>query len=63
MTITREDPRFWDVRTLERKLRKGLVSKKDYEKYLKTLDDVGNKVAPPDEERDGTANGAGAHAD
>ncbi len=56
MTITRDDPRFWDVRTLERRLRKGLISKKDYDKYLKALPDVENKkgsvaiddeVAPP----------------
>lgn len=45
MTITRDDPRFWDVRTLERKLRRGLISKKEFEKYLKALDDVASKMA------------------
>ena len=45
MTITRDDPRFWDVRTLERKLRRGLISRKEFEKYLKALDDVASKVA------------------
>ena len=45
MTITRDDPRFWDVRTLERRMRRGQVTKKDYEKYLKTLPDVDEKKA------------------
>jgi hypothetical protein len=47
MTITRDDPRFWDVRTLHRRLRRGQLSKKDYEKFLKSLPDVADKVAPP----------------
>ena len=48
MTITREDPRFWDVRTLERRLRRGQVTKKDYEKHLKTVPDAADKAAPID---------------
>jgi hypothetical protein len=48
MTITRDDPRFWDVRTLERRLRKGQITKKDYEKYLKGIDDAADKQAPID---------------
>jgi hypothetical protein len=48
MTITRDDPRFWDVRTLERRLRKGLISKKDYDKYLKAIPDAAEKQAPID---------------
>jgi hypothetical protein len=46
MTITRDDPRFWDVRTLERRLRKGQITKKDYEKYLKSIADAAEKQAP-----------------
>lgn len=46
MTITRDDPRFWDVRTLERRLRKGQINKKDFEKHLKSLPDVAEKKAP-----------------
>ena len=65
MTITRDDPRFWDVRTLERRLRKGQITKKDYEKHLKSLDDVAEKQAPidldsvddDDDEPDSGANG------
>lgn len=48
MTIQKDDPRFWDVRTLERKFRKGQISKKDYEKHLKGLPDVAEKQAPVD---------------
>jgi predicted RNA-binding protein associated with RNAse of E/G family len=45
---TREDAKAWDVRTLERKLRKGLITKKDYEKYLKGLPDKSENIAPPE---------------
>jgi hypothetical protein len=45
MTISREDPRFWDVRTLERRLRRGQLTKKDYEKHLKSLPDIADKAA------------------
>ena len=48
MTIKQDDPRFWDVRTLERRLRKGQITKKDYEKHLKSLADVADKQAPID---------------
>jgi len=62
MTIKQDDPRFWDVRTLERRLRKGQITKKDYEKHLKSLDDVAEKQAPidlddDDDEPDPGANG------
>jgi hypothetical protein len=46
MTITREDPRFWDVRTIERRIRRGQVGRKDYDKHLKGLADVADKAAP-----------------
>jgi len=35
--------RLFDKRTVERNIKKGLVTRKDYEKYLKTLDDVADK--------------------
>ena len=44
MTISREDPRFWDVRTVERRVRRGQITRKEHEKYVKTLDDVANKA-------------------
>ncbi len=41
-----QDPktsRLFDRRTVERNIKKGLVSRKDYEKHLKSLDDVADK--------------------
>jgi hypothetical protein len=35
--------RLFDKRTVERNIKKGLVTRKDYDKYLKTLDDVADK--------------------
>jgi len=35
--------RLFDRRTLERNIKKGLITRKDYEKHLKTLDDVADK--------------------
>jgi hypothetical protein len=65
MTITRDDPRFWDVRTLERRLRKGQITKKDYEKYLKTIEDAAGKQAPVElDDDEGPGPGAnGVHED
>ena len=41
--------RLFDVRTLERNIKRGLTTRKDYEKYLKSLEDVTAKVAPTEE--------------
>ena len=51
---TRDESRTYDVRTLERNLRKGIITKKDYEKYVKGLDDATDKAveSKPDESRD-----------
>jgi len=41
-----QDPRtarLYDRRTVERNIKKGLITRKDYEKHLKSLDDVGDK--------------------
>ena len=35
--------RLYDKRTVERSIKKGLLGRKDYEKYLKSLDDVADK--------------------
>ena len=39
--------RLYDKRTLDRNLRKGLVSPKDVEKVMVALPDLQDKVAPP----------------
>jgi hypothetical protein len=48
MTITKDDPRYWDVRTLERRLRKGQITKKDIAKHANSLPDSADKAAPAD---------------
>jgi len=42
--------RQFDVRTVERNIKKGHVTRKEYEKHLKALPDVAEKVAPADED-------------
>jgi hypothetical protein len=37
--------RLFDKRTVERNIKKGLVSRKDYEKFLKSLEDIADKGA------------------
>jgi hypothetical protein len=51
--MTREDevknPRLFDRRVVERNIKKGIITRKDYEKHLKSLDDVGANIASPEE--------------
>ena len=35
--------RLYDKRTVERSIKKGLLTRKDYEKHVKSLDDVADK--------------------
>jgi hypothetical protein len=46
--------RLFDKRTVERNIKKGLISRKDYEKYLKGLEDIADKgvLGGPAEEPD-----------
>ncbi len=41
-----KDVRLFDIRTVERNIKRGIISRKDYERYLKSLADVADKVAP-----------------
>jgi hypothetical protein len=43
-----KNPRLFDVRTIDRNIRKGMTTRKDYDKYLKSLPDVAEKAAPPE---------------
>jgi len=56
MSSTRDEDaknhRLFDLRTVERNIKKGLITRKDYEKYLKSLPDVAALVAPPEEDLD-----------
>ena len=38
-----KNSRLYDRRTVERNIKKGLITRKDYEKHLKALDDVADK--------------------
>jgi hypothetical protein len=41
---TQDDAKTYDLRVIERKLRRGLLSRKDYERYLKGLLDRADNV-------------------
>ncbi len=44
-------PALFDRRIVERNIKRGLITRKDYEKYLKSLSDAADKVRVPDEEQ------------
>ena len=46
---TQREMHLLDIRIVERNLEKGLLSRKDYAKYLKDLPDVGDKAEPVSE--------------
>jgi hypothetical protein len=56
MSSTREADakaqRLFDVRTVERNIKRGLITRKDYEKHLKALEDAAEKVAPQEDVED-----------
>lgn len=48
------DIKLLDRRTVERYLRNGQIDEKEYEKYLKSLDDVADKGVPVETVMDDT---------
>jgi hypothetical protein len=40
------DLHHYDVRLVERNMKRGLISRKDYEKHVKSLPDAKDKVKP-----------------
>ena len=44
-----KNPRLFDRRIVERNIKKGLITRKDYEKHLKSLADVAGNIASADE--------------
>ena len=44
--------RLYDRRTIERNIKKGLITRKDYEKFLKALDDAKDKGVIGEDEPD-----------
>ena len=45
-----KDPRLFDLRVVERNIKRGLVTRKEYERFLKSLPEVGAKIAPAEPE-------------
>jgi hypothetical protein len=49
MTSTPEDPvELYDLRVVEKNIRKGLITRKDYEQFLESLADQAGKAQPAD---------------
>ena len=44
-----KDVRLFDLRIIERNIKRGLITRKEYERFLKSLPDVAEKVAPAEE--------------
>jgi hypothetical protein len=43
------DPILFDRRIVERNIKRGLITRKDYDKFLKSLSDASGKLRSPDE--------------
>jgi hypothetical protein len=50
--MTREEDvkesRLFDTRTVERNIKRGLITRKDYERFLKSLGDASDNVIVPE---------------
>jgi hypothetical protein len=44
-----KNPRLFDRRVVERNIKKGLITRKDYDKHLKALVDVAGNIASAEE--------------
>jgi hypothetical protein len=42
--------RLFDLRTIERNIKRGLITRKEYERFLKSLPDAADKIAPSEAE-------------
>lgn len=45
-----KDARLFDTRTVERNIKRGLITRKEYERFLKSLPDAAGNVAPAESE-------------
>jgi hypothetical protein len=50
-----DEQKKFDVRTIERNTKSGIITQKDYESYLSKLPDVSDKVFNPEETPQGSA--------
>jgi hypothetical protein len=44
-----DENKKFDIRNIERNIKEGIISQKDYENYLSKLPDVSDKIYNPDE--------------
>jgi hypothetical protein len=44
-----KDVRLFDTRTIERNIKRGLITRKEYERFLKSLPDGADNVLPAEE--------------
>ena len=56
------DPSLFDRRIVERNIKRGLITRKDYEKFLKSQPDVSGKIRSPDEAPEASPSSAGPGA-
>jgi hypothetical protein len=45
-----KDARLFDLRTVERNIKRGIITRKEYERFLKSLGDAAEKVMPSETE-------------
>ena len=45
-----KEVRLFDLRTVERNIKRGLITRKEYERFLKSLPDAAGNVAPAETE-------------
>jgi hypothetical protein len=45
-----KDARLFDLRTIERNIKRGLITRKDYDRFLKSLPDASGNVIPSETE-------------
>jgi hypothetical protein len=53
------DPSLFDRRIVERNIKRGLIARKDYDRFLKALPDAADKIRSPDEPVEASPSPAG----
>jgi hypothetical protein len=46
-----KDVHLFDVRTVERNIKRGAITRKEYERHLKSLADAAGNIIPPETEQ------------
>ncbi len=56
-----KDARLFDVRIVERNIKRGIITRKEYERFLKSLGDAAEKAAPTEPEATAAQNPPPSH--